>query len=119
MPVRTARLAHGLSTAANVTENVYTCPAGRTAIVKEISVQASGPGDRDWGFFVLSGPLSVTVANGHFTGGGQAAHSGHFLVLEPGDKLQSYCSIPAGLAFHVSGSELEGVAPAGAVQLPD
>lgn len=108
MAVRSARLAIGDSTAGAAID-IYTCPAGKTAIVKDVRVWAENGAcprvavyvdsgaDRAAFFDAAVGNLAVGVAQG-------------FIVLEPGDQVGIFSQTVA-VAYHVSGAELDGVAP--------
>jgi hypothetical protein len=111
VPVRSKRLAVGFSGAANTEVVVYTVPAGRTTIVKDVRFANTGstsvtayliaqrpapPG------VILAGPL---VLAGAATGGASLWN-----VLSPGDTLRILCNVTQGVAFWVSGAELDGVA---------
>jgi hypothetical protein len=90
--------------------NIYTCPAGTTAIVKHIAVTNQNP---------LPGVLSLTVAGPVATNlvyiisaaaSGGAVLNDQFLVLEPGEHIGAVAS-RTNMIVTISGAELSGVAP--------
>lgn len=94
----------------NVVQTLYTTPAGRTAIVKEIST-AARTGAANVSVDVLRGATAVVVWSGVLTAGAWLGSGPRFLVLEPGDVLRAIRSSGTGvLDLWVSGSELDGVA---------
>lgn len=109
MAVRTKELGAVRPPVANVVTTYYTCPAGHTAIVKELAygVNAGATmslllrrGAQTWTLFNVIAPAATTfgVVN-------------RWLVLEPGDQLQYFFSTTSGNnQLWVSGSELDGVA---------
>ena len=108
MAVRTLQL--GAIKATSTLAVVYTCPAGRTAIVKELSVGKGGTGALVCSFSVLRGAVAWFVAGISLTNlGTQSSHQDRWLVLEPGDVLRA---VTDGLTADVwvSGTELLGVA---------
>lgn len=109
MPVRTLRLAHGRLTTLNSFVSVYTCPAGRTAIVKDVRTHNDGTASSFVFWAVLSGPTSVRLLGAN-PNAGDAIFFTCFVVLEPGDQLQLFTASQP-VNFHVSGAELAGVAP--------
>lgn len=108
MSVRTKRLAVGSSTDA-VFKTIYTCPAGRTAIVKDARMQALGAGNTRAIISVRSGSVAVYIFDVALQAG-QFQATGLFIVLEPGDDMQVYTT-GFNANYRVSGSELAGVAP--------
>lgn len=109
MPVRTAVLAHGVLSALNTFVVVYTCPGGRTAIAKDLRVSNNAVEATRVILAVLSGAEQTRVINTQVADGGTATGQG-FIVLEPGDQLTLFTGTNA-VRYHVSGSELDGVAP--------
>lgn len=94
---------------------VYTCPAGHTAIVKDYAITNRGGGARTVTLGVRSSVGEVRV---HL--GGLLAHLGsivgigRYIVLEPGNDLVIFVGgevTSTLMDVHVSGVELEGVAP--------
>lgn len=108
MAVRTKELGN-LQGVAGAPVTLYTCPAGKTAIVKEWSVSSNSAHTGQ--LTIKRGADIWKVWSGATGAGGYAAESGRFLVLEPGDLLQATrLSGSAGGDWWVSGSELDGVA---------
>lgn len=107
MTTRTSRLAVGISTTGAVV-TVYTCPAGKTAIVKDIRLYAGASVSRAV-VALGSGVRLPSVLDEAITGPGVAQKQG-FMVLEPGDTIRVY-SQGNTFEFWISGSELQGVAP--------
>lgn len=88
---------------------LYTCPAGRTGILKEFSLVPSGPGVARAVLAVVSGGDFAYIfddALGRSIVGPRLA----FVVLEPGDTIQVFCQGAAIFAW-CWGAELDGVAP--------
>jgi hypothetical protein len=110
VPVRTATLAHGLSGPASSGKTIYTCPQGRTAIVKDIRVVNRTGGSETPQIYITSGGIIVTLLNTPIPAQAVGAVQG-FVVLEPGEQLHLNAVSTDGFAYHVSGSELDGVAP--------
>lgn len=109
MSVHSARLAEGTSAPASATHTIYTCPSGKTALLKDIRID---PG--------ASTPTRAAV-QASWSGGWVSIHDGPlpalgvrsiqgFIVLEPGDQIRLYSE---GGTFQciLSGAELEGLAP--------
>jgi hypothetical protein len=91
-------------------QNIYTCPAGTTAIVKHIAVTNQNP---------LGGVVSLTVAGPVATNlvyvltaaaSGGVVLNDQFLVLEPGEHIGAVAS-RTNMLITISGAELSGVAP--------
>lgn len=86
----------------------YTCPAGHTAILKDVRLTANGAGNTRAVVAVASGAAATYLYDQALAA--LASLDGLFVVLEPGDVLQVYST---GNTFTVraSGAELLGVAP--------
>lgn len=107
MTVRSAVLS-SFVTEEGVTATIYTCPAGVTALIKDLRL-SSPVGNVSRGVvFVRSGPIQVSLYDGAL-GTGLAELQG-FVVLEPGDEL-GCVSIGNVMGVWASGAELAGVAP--------
>lgn len=111
MAVRTARLSEGQTGPANVTVVAYTCPAGKTAIVKDIAVSTAGGSAVQTIIALTSGPRFCNIANLSLAANGFPFAISRFIVLEPGDQLVINASQTNGIVWWLSGSELDGVAP--------
>lgn len=111
MPVRTARLAVGASGAADTVKQIYTCPAGRTAIIKDVRLASVVTGGQQTAMSLNSGPTFVTVLNGSVPQNAFSITPTPYWVLEPGDHLDILTPTAGGVHYWVSGVELDGVAP--------
>jgi hypothetical protein len=109
LAVRSKRLCGPVAGPAGHT-NIYTCPAGTTAIVKHIAITNSN---------ALAAVVQLTIAgpvatNAVYTisvaGSGGTVLNDQFAVLEPGEHLGAVAS-RTGTLITVSGAELSGVAP--------
>jgi len=109
MPVRTLQLGTGTSSPANALHTLYTCPAGRTAILKDFRLYSDGGCSRGVLLCEPSGAAGVSLYDDAIGATSVIVGSG-FVVLEPGDELQVYSEGGTFLAL-LSGSELDGVAP--------
>lgn len=108
MPVRTLQL--GAIKASTTLQTVYTCPAGRTAIVKTLNYGKGGTGAGRLDVTVLRGAVAYFAAVVQLSNlGVQANHLEMWLVLEPGDVLRAVTDGPT-IDLWVSGTELVGVA---------
>lgn len=108
MAVRSSRLARGATTAGS-TAFVYTCPPGKTAIVKDVVLWGFVGGVTRFALYMTSGPTQVALVDQAIAGFQTARFGGLFAVLEPGDQLSVF-SQGAVAQFWISGAELEGVA---------
>lgn len=108
MPVRSARLAFASSGIGGVVI-VYTCPAGKTALIKDVRISALNGAVTRASVFADSGPRRVAIIDEALANLGVLSRQG-FMVLEPGDTLGCFAT---GSDFHIwaSGAELEGLAP--------
>jgi hypothetical protein len=106
--VRSARLAL-VSVPIGVVTTIYTVPAGRTTILKDVRLNsASGPASRA---VVLGNSGAVNVALVDISMVADQTHQVQgFMVLEPGDKVNAFCTDHP-VTMWLSGSELDGVAP--------
>lgn len=112
MPVRSEQLAIGYASVAHPgNQVVYTCPAGKTTIVKSIAIghPHSAP-ERLQVLLVDSGVTAVVPLVDRLMGVNEAWHLELWVVMQPGDAL--YVQRFAGNAgFHwfvISGAELDG-----------
>lgn len=110
MPVRSARLAVGLSGAGASQKTVYTCPAGRTAVLKDVRLVGRSDPAQPVTLYMVSGPTLVYLVRASLAANQTAAAQG-FVVLEPGDQLNIDTPVTDHAAYWVSGAELDGVAP--------
>lgn len=110
MPVRTALLARGLSGTANVLVTVYTCPTGKTAILKDIRILSAGSAVTNAVVRVTSGSALMHIVDQALVVGDPVVEQG-FVVLEPGDQVKIVCTATDAAYYRISGAELDGVAP--------
>lgn len=110
MAVRTARLSEGQTGAANVTVVAYTCPAGRTAILKDLRLSTVGGSAVSTIVALTSGPRFCNVLLESLPSASTKSMQPYW-VLEPGDQLVIQASINNGIIWWLSGAELDGVAP--------
>lgn len=117
MSVRTKRLVLRSVTALDpVPLSLYTCPAGFTALVKQVSWTnlAGAPQNLQLYINAVTGPATNVAHDNTLTGAGESRTFGQlFFVLEPGDQLMLYTTgaFVAPLLIGVFGSELAGTAP--------
>lgn len=116
--LRTRRLAFGDGIAAlesdagaisprSVEQIVYTCPAGKRAIVRDIQVTNWGTHPTlSWSFYVISGGDFGTIASGTTTAEEVTTSRSLDAVLEPGDTLR-FAADQAELQWYISGAELD------------
>ena len=110
MAVRTKRLAAGLTGPASVGKTAYTCPSGETAIVKDVRLYARAGAVSSVKVFALSGAgIFVACFTGPMADQEVRQFQG-FLVLLPGDRVVVEATTTDGIAYWVSGTELEGLA---------
>lgn len=87
--------------------NLYTVPAGRTAIVRTITLYNRGGGtarvlltlNGSTGAEAVWGPTLLTQTTEHFNGS---------LVMDPGDELRAICTVATSIAVAGFGSLLLG-----------
>lgn len=107
MTVRSALLGKGTSGAGSFA-TIYTCPAGTTAILKDVILTLTGAGNTRAVVSVDSGPHASYLLDQALSAPFQM--SNRFVVLEPGDQIKAFST---GGTFNVRlcGAELDGVAP--------
>lgn len=108
--VRTARLFHGESGGTDF-HGVYTCPNGTTTIVKDMRAAANGTSAGRLQVGVKSGPSTVWLHEELDAANDQRVSLTPWVVLEPGDQLMVLATVVNGWVLHISGTELDGVAP--------
>jgi hypothetical protein len=90
---------------------MYTAPAGRTAIVKDLRIcNVTGAGTSTI-LAVHSGAHFCNLFIGTLGASSVAVLSPAFIVLEPGDELLVNAQAANSVTWYVSGAELDGVAP--------
>lgn len=109
MTVRTATLAVGSSAPANAEHVIYTCPSGRTAILKDLRLYSGAGATKVAVFIETSGAARVSIVVSALAADSTDQRQG-FIVLEPGSKVGLYSEGGTFVAW-LSGSELDGVAP--------
>lgn len=108
MSVRTKVLA--AANLAPVVAILYTCPAGRTAIVKGVVVQKAAAGAVTATLSMLRAGNATTVLITPLGIGPAAPNFAVYWAMAPGDQLRGV--VDGGAAgVWVTGVELEGVAP--------
>lgn len=108
MAVRSKTLGTGLSVNGQFTV-IYTCPAGRTAILKDASLTPAAAGVTRAVLSVSSGPNRAFLFDAAL-GSLPGTVEGRFAVLEPGDHIEIF-STGAPFVAKCWGAELDGVAP--------
>lgn len=111
MAVRSKVLASAVATTTLTT--IYTVPAGRTAIIKQLSIYNPSGGATTTLFVSM---LIGGSARGLFLETGIAPNSSSgatamYVVLGPGDSLRISANPSSALQFTAHGVELDGVAP--------
>lgn len=109
MTVRTARLADGDSAPAATAHVIYTCPTGKTAIVKDLRLDTGSSSPTRAAVQFSRGSDWISVIDGPRGALATPSVEG-FIVLEPGDQIRLY-SEGGTFAVIVSGAELQGIAP--------
>lgn len=108
MAVRSLQLGNVIAN--SVTQTAYTCPAGRTAILKEITLGKLDVGAVTARVWVLRGANPYLNAVEAFTvTQNQVRRLERWTVLEPGDQLQAITD-SGSVYVWLSGTELIGVA---------
>lgn len=111
MTVRTATLATGSTGAANVTVTPYTCPSGKTAIIKTIHCSQAGGTAVLTIVAVASGAAIVNLFVGTIAVNGVLSLTEPYIVLEPGHQLLINANQTNAVKYWISGVELQGLAP--------
>lgn len=108
MAVRSARLFAGSTGVVGVTTTLYTCPAGITALLKDLRVDSPVGGTTRVIVWLESGGAQVALVDEPLGDTEVIAVQG-FMVLEPGDQLRALAT-GASARVWASGAELVGVA---------
>lgn len=107
MAVRTKCL-DARSVASNTEVEVYQCPSGETAILKDVRASNSSGSSARALLYVLSGPAQVLIWDQTISDG-TCAGVDRWVVLEPGNTLRA-AALGGAIKFYLSGTELAGVA---------
>src|SRR5262245_43758377 len=111
MTVRTAVLAFGTQSVGSAVASVYTCPQGRTAILKHVILSKTIGEDTYIAFGVGSGAGNYWLLNRTVVTGTNNVSLDAWIVLEPGHQLRIQVPNGGAVNFWASGTELAGVAP--------
>lgn len=106
--VFTKRLGVGATGAANTPVTAYTCPAGQTAILKDIRLSTGSGSAVNAIVFGVSGS-STCLFLVRAVAASTAESAQPYVVLGPGDQVKVQCNVAGALEFWLSGSELDGV----------
>lgn len=108
MPVRTTVLGRGNSGTAQQEVTIYTCPAGETAILKDVRCSVATGNPTRIVVFLVSGATRSSLID-QALAAGEKGLGGLFAVLLPGDQIRIFSQ---GGSFDAwcSGAELEGLA---------
>lgn len=108
MPVRTKCLAAVKKAAAGVAV-LYTCPAGETAIVKEVAFYNAGGATQTYSAAFRRAGLPDIYWHSSSAASGGVGISSRWSVLHPGDQIVMNSS-GVDMCAWISGTELEGLA---------
>lgn len=108
MPVRSKRL-FGPTTVGAGAAVLYTCPAGETAILKDLRIGPGALGGITTTLYIGAAVAANRVLVVSQNAGDWFVGTGEFLVLQPGEVLRA-TSGAAGVQITGCGAELEGVA---------
>lgn len=102
MAVRTNRLWAVANILSGPAVTVFTCPAARTCIVKDLALQNVGGASTGISLSLRTPTAVVNVWRGTVASGDTAVDSGRFIVLEPGDTLE-VAGLAAGASVRSAG----------------
>lgn len=108
MPVRSKRL-FGPVNVGTGNFTVYTCPAGETALLKDITIFNQAAVTNVVALRLNGNTQNQTIEGVTVGGGGSVVLSGRFIVLHPGDTLRVQATV-ASINITGYGAELEGIA---------
>lgn len=108
MPVRSLQIVQARYVTAGL-RTAYTCPAGKTCIVKQFSIY-TGAADVVY-IGVQKGAMRTYFQKTPGTADSFFERAGFFIVLEPADLLVVNTPGTGTVDVLVSGAELDGVAP--------
>lgn len=105
MSVHTSQLARAAGAfVANVAQNVYTVPAGKRTIVKDVLVTAGGATTV---YLLVNGVTVLCRTHGAVTTTEPIDERGLFRVLVVGDVISILSTVTTTLGYHVSGTQLD------------
>ena len=90
---------------------VYTCPSGKTAIVKSLHLSNNAGSATTTIVAVASGAAIVNLRVTSLASNDQIHMESPYLVMEPGDELLINADQTNAIKYWVSGVELQGLAP--------
>lgn len=109
--VRTKLLTRGSQNlAASTYAAIYTVPAGETCIVKEVVLVEQGGGASNVYLTSNRAGVRTDILLWSPTANGQLHVASRWIVLAAGDTLELVASTAGIRHWHISGTELEGVA---------
>jgi hypothetical protein len=88
---------------------MYTCPAGHTAILKDVRLVPAGGAITQAVLYIGSGPDIHYIFNQSIAAGATPSMT-PWIVLAPGDTIKATTDHAAGVRVWLSGTELIGVA---------
>lgn len=109
MAVRTKRL-FGPITVTAATAVVYTCPAGETAIIKNLSFADQGAASPTIRLYINGTGVAARIASAPIQSGQWNLADSLFIVLSDGDELYMSANVASNTTVCGFGAELEGVA---------
>lgn len=110
MTVRTKQLASGVLGTSSA--GYYTCPAGKTAIIKQITLNNPAGGAATIATVTVDTVSGQRVIVRESMNAPSVVRIGElFIVLAPGDDILASNSVASGTGLMISGTELDGVAP--------
>ena len=90
---------------------IYTCPSGKTAIVKSLHLSNNAGSATTTIVAVASGAAIVNLRVTSLASNDQIHMESPYLVMEPGDELLINADQTNAIKYWVSGVELQGLAP--------
>lgn len=109
MAVRTKRLV-GPTTVTNTVAIVYTCPANKTALIKNIMIADQGSTATIMRFFIGTNTLPNRILQIDTNPGGTVTWNPTFIVLAAGEVLRAQLAAAGNFTLTAHGAELDGVA---------
>ena len=109
MAVRSLNLANGGLVVANAPITVFTCPAGRTVILKDVRLWVSGASSVST-VLAAGSPDGLVLLVNEVISPAAVRSLQPWIVLEPGHTLQMSQNVANSVRYWLSGAELAGVA---------